>query len=205
MAIPFYEPRQQAASECDQVDGHFPPAPSSPAIPLPTANFQSAANANQTPPVARSCTTTANMSTATVSLSASTATRTPSTVSRTSTITTAQVTNSSITANTSGSSTHVSADPSNSTTAFTIPSDNHPISAASFSPNSANTETTQTTFSTAASSTSPEPLPWKLLAVSMCKALKQYYEQTNSPDVFTTAIIEILPTGSPTQSSAAGN
>ncbi|XP_011187471.2 mucin-7-like [Zeugodacus cucurbitae] len=198
MAIPFYEPRQQHSTECDQIDGHFPPAPSSQSVSLPTANLSAPIAINQA---------SASTSTAAPILVAS-ANATPtafpnaSTTSRSSTATdtnTASATSSASSSTISGTSA--------ATATFSISTTN-PATAASLSSNSHSNGSSETSLPSSAVPAS-EPLPWKLLAVAMCKALKQYYQQTGSADVLTTAVIEILPTavagGVQEQSSAAGN
>ncbi|XP_019844492.2 uncharacterized protein LOC109579275 [Bactrocera dorsalis] len=194
MAIPFYEPRQQPATECDQIDGHFPPAPSSQSVPLPTANLSAPMATNQTSS-SGSAATPVLVETAT-----STAFSNASTTSRTSSPTVP----CSATAIPSASSNLIPAT-SAATATFSISSTN-PATAASLSSNTHSNSSSETSDPSSTASMA-EPLPWKLLAVAMCKALKQYYQQTGSADVFTTAVIEISPSGvaGGAQPSAAGN
>ncbi|XP_050333358.1 uncharacterized protein LOC126761338 [Bactrocera neohumeralis] len=192
MAIPFYEPRQQPSTECDQIDGHFPPAPSSQSVPMPTANFGAPTATNQ---ASSSGSTAAPVFVATAT---STAFSNASTTSR---ISSATVPATAI----PSASSNLIPGTSAATATFSISSTN-PATAASLSSNShSNSSSENSDPSSAASMT--EPLPWKLLAVAMCKALKQYYQQTGSADVFTTAVIEISPSGvaGGAQPSTAGN
>ncbi|XP_018786037.1 PREDICTED: PHD finger protein rhinoceros-like [Bactrocera latifrons] len=194
MAIPFYEPRQQPSTDCDQIDGHFPPAPSSQSVPLPTANLSAPMATNQ---ASSSGSTAAPVLLATAT---STALSNASTTSRTSSPTVP----CSVTAIPSASSILIPGT-SAATATFSISSTNS-ATAASLSSNTHSNNSSETSDPSSTASMS-EPLPWKLLAVAMCKALKQYYQQTGSADVLTTAVIEISPSCvvGGAQPSAAGN
>lgn len=189
MAIPFYEPRKQPATGCDQIDGHFPPAPSSQSVPLPSANFSAPMGSNQASPSGMSTTPTAFSHAFITSRTSSTTAPNSATV-------------------TSSASSSPSPVTSAATATFPISSTN-PANAASTSSSTSHSNGYSETSLPSSAATMSEPLPWKLLAVAMCKALKQYYQQSGSADVFTTAVIEILPSGvaggAQQQSSAAGN
>ncbi|XP_036327252.1 putative protein TPRXL [Rhagoletis pomonella] len=219
MAIPFYEPRQQhTATDCDQVDGHFPPAPpSSQSMAVPTANLGMPVTITQLPANTSTFSPTAvsNAATATATTSVSlTAPHFPAatTALLTSTSATAATVGAAATTSTATTSSHVvtslpaGSAPSVATATFSI-SSTSPAIPTSLPHNSTSSPAANETFASASSSTQPavvEPLPWKLLAVAMCKALKQYYQQTGSRDVF----IEIMPSGvgsAQEQSPAAGN
>ncbi|XP_067644000.1 uncharacterized protein skl [Eurosta solidaginis] len=189
MAIPFYEPRQQQhTNDCDQIDGNFPPAPSSQSMTVPTAN------SNMTLAIITPTTGSVTVPRASVSASAAfVAPQTTSTISATSSATIAA--NTATTLNTTPSISAFNATAGTAT--FSFASNNE---AAANATASLATQTNSTAFETSTSSnlapnSTADTLPWKLLAVSMCKALKQYYEQNDSNSILTTAVIEILPSG----------
>ncbi|XP_053956516.1 uncharacterized protein LOC128862109 [Anastrepha ludens] len=225
MAIPFYEPRHQHTTECDQVDGHFPPAPSSQSVALPTANPAMPVAVMQ--PAAASTSTNAPRALATgiataraissVSMpagaifsatSTSSSTVTTSTMTHTTEAIASNVSATSITTTSSHTvtSSYSASAPAAAPAIFSITASNPAIS--TFLPtNDTSTESTQTSSSPSAALAS-EPLPWKLLAVAMCKALKQYHQQTGSRDLLTKTVIEIVPSGgvgAQGPPSAAGN